>query len=108
MQPEKKPLSFPPWVLAFTHLSHLLVTFACSANFYIYFAKYGSRSIFRKRKNERISQRCQNHSHGINRSEDNQLEIEDNGCQTQSFLSSREKYHVTKSGSSKSKSIVLI
>lgn len=35
--------------MMFTNLSHLLITFACSANFYIYFAKYGGKNIFRKK-----------------------------------------------------------
>ena len=84
-QPDKKPLSFPPWVLAFTHLSHLLVTFACSANFYIYFAKYGSRSIFKRNQNERISQRnptCINRSEGDrtrSQYQNSRLEVEHNG-----------------------------
>ena len=85
-QPDKKPLSFPPWVLAFTHLSHLLVTFACSANFYIYFAKYGSRSIFKRNQNERISQRnptCINRSEGDrtrSQYQNSRLEVEHNGA----------------------------
>jgi len=40
-----EPLKFPPWILSFTHLSHLCITFACSANFYIYFAKYGRKNL---------------------------------------------------------------
>ena len=43
-QEEDIPLTFPSWTLKFTNLSHLLVTFACSANFYIYFIKYSTRN----------------------------------------------------------------
>ena len=52
-QDENERLSFPPWVLAFTNLSHLLVTFASSANFYIYFAKYGGKSVLQLKRNSR-------------------------------------------------------
>ena len=45
LQEENEPLKFPPWILSFTHLSHLCITFACSANFYIYFAKYGRKNL---------------------------------------------------------------
>jgi hypothetical protein len=43
---KQRHLSFPDWVHRFTNVSHLLITFASSANFYIYFAKYGRRSPF--------------------------------------------------------------
>lgn len=89
LQPGKEPLSFPPWVLAFTHLSHLLVTFACSANFYIYFAKYGSRSVFKRNHNERISQRyptCINRSEGGRSEQNNGLEVEHNGQTSTTIL----------------------
>jgi len=91
-KPDKKPLAFPPWVLAFTHLSHLLVTFACSANFYIYFAKYGSRSIFKRNQNERISQRnptCINRSEGDrtrSQYQTSRLEVEHNGATSTTTL----------------------
>ena len=35
-------LSFPGWVLRFVNLSNLLVTFACSVSFYIYYRKLGT------------------------------------------------------------------
>merc|ERR1719499_739678 len=39
---EDELLSFPGWVLRFVNLSNLLVTFACSVSFYIYYRKLGT------------------------------------------------------------------
>ena len=33
---------FPEWIKRFINLSHLLVTFACSVSFYIYYRKLGT------------------------------------------------------------------
>ena len=34
---------WPSWVSRTTNISHFLLTFACSANFYIYFAKHSQK-----------------------------------------------------------------
>ena len=43
---------WPMWVSRITNISHFLLTFACSANFYIYFAKHSQRvqRLFKFRK----------------------------------------------------------
>ena len=56
---KQRHLSFPDWVLRFTNVSHLLVTFASSANFYIYFAKYGRRPSFNYFNESRRGDRSQ-------------------------------------------------
>ncbi|TRY71961.1 hypothetical protein TCAL_14087 [Tigriopus californicus] len=35
-------LAWPSWISRVTNISHFLLAFACSANFYIYYAKHGS------------------------------------------------------------------
>ena len=40
----------PGWVSKFVNLSHLMITFSCSSNFYIYFVKYGGRKALNKRQ----------------------------------------------------------
>ena len=47
-QAEDELLSFPGWVLRFVNLSNLLVTFACSVSFYIYYRKLGTLCCCRK------------------------------------------------------------
>ena len=61
LQEENEPLKFPPWILSFTHLSHLCITFACSANFYIYYAKYGRKnlSLLNNKTRQRPSNCCE-------------------------------------------------
>ena len=34
-------IKWPDWISHVTSLSHFLLTFACSANFFIYYAKHG-------------------------------------------------------------------
>ena len=48
---DTKNSPFPEWVKMFTQVSHLMVTVSCSANFYIYFAKYGGKLMGRIREN---------------------------------------------------------
>ena len=63
---KQRHLSFPDWVLRFTNVSHLLVTFASSANFYIYFAKYGRRPSFNYFNESRRGDRSQQQQHQMN------------------------------------------
>ena len=49
LQGSEKP-DFPYWVAKFANLSHLMITFSCSSNFYIYFVKYGGRKALNKRQ----------------------------------------------------------
>ena len=63
---KQRHLSFPDWVLRFTNVSHLLVTFASSANFYIYFAKYGRRPSFNYFNESRRGDRYQQQQQQIN------------------------------------------
>lgn len=34
-------VQWPAWMFKLTNISHFLLAFACSANFYIYYAKHG-------------------------------------------------------------------
>ena len=63
---KQRHLSFPDWVLRFTNVSHLLVTFASSANFYIYFAKYGRRPSFNYFNESRRGDRSQQQQQQMN------------------------------------------
>ena len=42
--------AFPDWVTKFVNVSHLMITFSCSSNFYIYFVKYGGRKALRAQR----------------------------------------------------------
>ena len=52
---------WPAWLSRLTNISHFLLTFACSANFYIYFAKHSQRvqRLFRFRKLRKRKQQHQ-------------------------------------------------
>lgn len=54
---------WPAWLSRLTNISHFLLTFACSANFYIYFAKHSQRvqRLFRFRKLRKRKQHQSQH-----------------------------------------------
>ena len=47
---EDEVMPWPTWVACITNVSHFLLTFVCSANFFIYYAKHGSLCKSRKAK----------------------------------------------------------
>ena len=49
-KPDNEVMPWPTWVACITNVSHFLLTFVCSANFFIYYAKHGSLCKSRKAK----------------------------------------------------------